>query len=154
VNELRPISVSALVIRQGALRVVLPGALVAQVMSRFGELVPVPGTEEWLLGVTAWRSLAVPVISPEALLAGRAPARPERSRLVVCYPLPGRGPTEFFAFVAPEGVHTHTVDGAAGAVEIPPGARRDLIAGALALGDGGVGVIPDLNRLREEFYRR
>jgi chemotaxis signal transduction protein len=152
-NDQRSLSVSTLLIRQGGLQVVLPGALVAQVMSRFGVIVPVPDVEDWMLGLVAWRSLAVPVISLETLLAGKAPQRIERGRLVVCYPLPGRKASEFFACAAPDGVQTHSVDGAAAMAATPAGLRADLIAGALPLPDGAIGVIPDLNRLSEEFYK-
>lgn len=152
-NTPLPDSVPTLVIRHNELRVVLPGALVAQVLSRFGAIAAVPGTEDWMLGLTVWRSLAVPVISLETLLAGRTADRPAQGRLVVCYPLPGRPAHEFFAVAAPDGVHTHSVDGAAGMTITPAPLRADLIAGALSLPDGATGVIPDLNRLSEEFYK-
>lgn len=152
-NDQRPLSVSTLLIRQGGLQVVLPGALVAQVMSHFSEVVAVPDVEDWMLGLVAWRSLAVPVISLETLLAGKAPERFERGRLVVCYPLPGRNAREFFACAAPDGVQTHSVSGASAMTATPAGLRADLIAGALTLPDGAAGVIPDLNRLSAEFYK-
>lgn len=153
-NEQAPVSaVSTLVIPQGDLQIVLPGALIAQVMNGIGEIVPLPGTEDWMLGLTAWRSLAVPVISLETLLAGKSSDRSARGRLIVCYRLPGRPASEFFALSVPSGVHTYSVDAAAGRAAVPPGVRTDLIAGALTLSDGSVGVIPDLNKLSEIFYK-
>jgi chemotaxis signal transduction protein len=151
-NDRQPVSVAALLLPYGRLKVVLPGALVAQVMGRGNRIVPVPGVEDWVLGIAAWRGLGVPVISLERLLFGSAPAPAERGRLVVCFPLPGRGAREFFAISAPGGAQTHAVDGTATSAIIPGGVRAELIAGAFALADGAVGLIPDIPKLNRIFY--
>jgi chemotaxis signal transduction protein len=80
-------------LQQAAL--LMPTALVAEVVN-LDELQPMPCSADWVLGLLNWRARPVPVISFEALLGG-APASPgRRSKIVVCYPLPGRKSWEFF----------------------------------------------------------
>ncbi|MHB1950060.1 MAG: chemotaxis protein CheW [Acidiferrobacteraceae bacterium] len=76
---------------------VIPSAMVAEVIPVPERLAPVPLAEPWVLGVFAWRSRPVPVISINHLLGMTEPETGRRSRVVVFYPLAGSQTHDFFA---------------------------------------------------------
>lgn len=129
----------------------LPSAAIAEVTT-YTDLDPVLGAAPWVLGVFGWRAQAVPVVSFEALL-GRAPATASgSSKLVVFYPLAGRGPSEFFAVLSaaeprPRAIDTET------AVPATPADLPDTpyIAAGLRT-ENGVLAIPDLDAVKAAFY--
>lgn len=84
-------------LQQAALLV--PTALVAEVVNVDDDLQPLPGGADWMLGLLNWRARPVPVVSFEALLGGAAATRGRRSKIVVFYPLPGRKPHEYFGLL-------------------------------------------------------
>lgn len=90
--------VHALLIALQDASLVIPSAMIAEVISVPERLTPVPLAERWLMGVFSWRSRPVPVISFNQLLGGASEPPPgRRSRVVVLYPLPGRQAHDFFA---------------------------------------------------------
>lgn len=81
-------------LQQAALLV--PTALVAEVVNVDEDLQPMPRSADWVVGLLNWRARPVPVVSFEALLGGAPASRGRRSKVVVFYPLPGRKSWEFF----------------------------------------------------------
>ena len=91
--------VHALLVPLGRWSLVIPSALIAEVVT-VPQLTPVPLAEPWLLGVTAWRSRPLPLVSFDGLLGDPEPEVGRRNRVVVFYPLPGRTARDFFAVKA------------------------------------------------------
>lgn len=129
----------------------VPSANIAEVIS-VGALTPVPLAPAWLLGAFTWRTLAVPVISFEALMGANATAPSQAAKVVVLYPLSGRRDWEFYAVLTHAEPHPQTVDPAratpATSAELPD---TPYIAAGLKLG-GRLLVIPDLEALKKAFY--
>ncbi len=89
--------VHALLIALPEASLVIPSAMIAEVISVPERLTPIPLAERWLLGVFGWRSRPVPVISFNQLFGVSEPPPGRRSRVVVLYPLPGCQAHDFFA---------------------------------------------------------
>jgi len=129
----------------------VPSATVAEVVN-LAALVPVPLGPAWLLGAVSWRTLAVPVVSFEALMGGTAAAPTAGSKVVVFYPLNGRRDWEFYGVLTHAEPHPQTVDSAravsATRAELPD---TPYVAAGLKLG-GRLLVIPDLDALKKAYY--
>lgn len=133
----------------GGMTLLVPSAAVAEVINP-QHLAPVPFGQPWLAGVIGWRTLAVPVVSFEALLGARATA-PAGGKIVIFYPLAGRQGGEFFALLATAEPRPQLLDGsqpAAGASELPNSA---YIAAGLKV-DGKLMFIPDMDEMKKVFY--
>ncbi len=134
--------------RVGALLV--PSATIAEVVN-ISTLAPVPLSPPWLVGVIGWRTLAVPLVSVEALF-GKAPVPPgPTSKAVVFYPLAGRAQWEFVALLSSSEPRPQAIDGSVvstAATEAPP---SRYIAAGLQVG-GNPMWIPDFEELKKAFY--
>ena len=128
----------------------VPSATIAEVVN-VSALAPVALAPAWVLGVVGWRTLAVPVVSLEALF-GKAPTRPgPTSKVVVFYPLAGRAEWEYFAVLSSAEPRPQPVDASAvtlGASELPP---SPYVAGGLKIG-GQPLWIPNFEALKKAFY--
>src|SRR5688500_5074016 len=91
--------IHALAIPTRAGSLLVPSATIAEVVN-VSALTPLPLSPGWVMGAIGWRSLAVTVVSFEALLGGAATAPVAGSKVVVFYPLAGRPQTEFFAVLS------------------------------------------------------
>jgi chemotaxis signal transduction protein len=135
------------------LALLVPSATIAEIVT-LTRLTPLPFAPPWAIGVVPWRTLAVPVVSFEALL-GRAPAAPAASsKIVVFYPLTGRREWEFFGVLTVSEPRPRALDGAAAGVE--PAAASELpastyVASGIKL-NGHAIAIPDLEAMRKAFY--
>lgn len=144
-DQIHALSVPTLV---GTLLV--PSATIAEVVN-ISALTPVPLSPPWLVGAIGWRTLAVPVISIEALF-GKAPTRPgPMSKAVVFYPLAAREQWEFFALLSaseprPQAVNNSAVSLAA--AELP---QTPYVAAGLKF-NGQPLWIPDFEALKKAFY--
>lgn len=126
---------------------IIPSAMVAEVVVS-EELAPIPGSQEWVLGFCMWRGAPVSVVSFEGLV-GQSPI-PSVRKLVVLFPLAGRGSHEYLAIATnaePRTTHLGP-DLKVGSRSSPPGS---LVAASLEL-SGGVGLIPDFEALSAMFY--
>lgn len=133
------------------LSLLLPSSAIAEVVS-VAPLTPVPFAPPWLLGALGWRSLAVPVVSFEALMGAR-PADPAgAAKVVVFYPLPGRADWEFFGLISSAEPRPLAVDPAeavaATSAELP---ESPYVAAGLKQA-GRLLAIPDLEAMRQAFY--
>lgn len=130
--------------------VLVPSATIAEVVN-VSTLAPVPLAPAWLLGVVGWRTLAVSVVSLEALF-GKAPTRPgPTSKAVVFYPPAGRAEWEYFAVLASAEPRPQPVDASAvtlAASELP---QSPYVAGGLKIG-GQALWIPNFEALKKAFY--
>jgi len=138
----------ALPTRAGTLLV--PSATIAEVVN-----VPVLGTlplsPPWVIGTVGWRSLAVPVVSFEAIMGGSPAAPMATSKAVVFYPLSGRSQWEFFAILSAGEPRPQSVDGGAIALargELP---QSPYVAAGLKF-NGQPMWIPNLDELKKTFY--
>lgn len=128
----------------------VPSALVAEI-GMVTDLSPLPLSPPWVLGVANWRFRPVPVCDLGRFWGPPLVPGP-RSRVVVFYPLPGRGPTEFFALLTSSEPQSRTVD-APGALLTDEDAVHPYLAVSLDI-DGKRAGIPDLAGLAELFYER
>ncbi|HEY8553604.1 MAG TPA: chemotaxis protein CheW [Burkholderiales bacterium] len=129
----------------------VPSAAVAEVANPT-ELFPLPGAPRWVLGVVGWRSLAVSVISFEALLGGAPSFVTAASKIVIFYPFPGRGRTDFFGVLsAAEPRPQHVSSGSIH--EEDPARLPDtpVIAAGVRVRDRTL-LIPDFDVLRRTLY--
>ena len=67
-------------------QLLVPSATVLEVLP-FSQPRPVADSPDWILGTTAWRSGAIPVISLETLFVGTEPDLGSRTRLAVFNPV-------------------------------------------------------------------
>lgn len=129
----------------------LPSATIAEIVN-LGALTAVPFAPPWLLGVLGWRTVAVPVVSFEALLGGAVAALRPQSKVVVLYPLRGRADWEFTGILTSAEPRPHMVQpattAAASADELPV---TPYLATGIRLNDRLFGI-PDLDRLRQAYY--
>jgi chemosensory pili system protein ChpC len=95
-----------------SLSLLVPSASIAEVAT-LTPITPVPFAAPWLIGVVGWRTLAVPVVSFEALLTGKPVAPQAQSRIVILYPLPGRGNEDFIGVLTASEPRPRTIDAAA-----------------------------------------
>lgn len=143
-------AVHALELPTGALPLLLPSACIAEVLSPL-PMTLVPGAPDWVLGVINWRSKPVSVVSVERLLGMSGTQPGPRAKMVVLYPLPGRKPWEFVAFMSVSEPQSRLIDAATAgdiATDIP---EHPLIASALRLGRNAV-AIPDFDALSKTFF--
>ena len=132
------------------LTLIIPSAAVAEVINSL-TLTPVPFSQPWLKGVFGWRTLAVPVISFEALVGMPEPVSPAAGKIVIFYPLSGRSDWEFYGMFAtaeprPQALsHSEPV---ATDSELP---NLPYIAAGLKVG-GKLMLIPDMDEMKKVFY--
>jgi chemosensory pili system protein ChpC len=138
----------ALPTRAGTLLV--PSATIAEVVN-ISTLSPLPFAPPWVIGTIGWRSLAVPVVSFEAIMGG-TPALPvAASKAVVFYPLNGRSQWEFFAVLSASEPRPQTVDSSAIALAPSELPSSPYIAAGLKFDDQPM-WIPSLDELKKIFY--
>jgi len=140
---------TALVIATEVAPIVVAAASVAEVLARVA-LLPVPGTYPWVLGFFVWRQQPVNVISFEAMAGGPVPVM-EPSRIVVFYPLPGRGKEDYFAIATNREPRSLIVTNDTQGADLPAGLSSEFIAGAMQSGDQVI-AIPDFTAMRKAFY--
>jgi chemosensory pili system protein ChpC len=128
----------------------LPSAAVAEVIN-LQNMAPVPFSLPWLKGAIGWRTLAVPVISFEALLGTPVRATPAGGKLVIFYPLGGRKDWEFFAMFATGEPRPQALDGSQPVAETSELPDSPYIAAGLKV-DGQLMLIPDFEQLKKAFY--
>jgi chemosensory pili system protein ChpC len=129
---------------------IVPSAAVAEVINPL-TLTPVPFGQPWLKGVFGWRTLAVPVISFEALVGMPEPASTAAGKIVIFYPLRGRADWEFygmFATAEPRPQALSQNEPVASDSELP---KLPCIAAGLKVG-GKLMLIPDIDEIKKVFY--
>lgn len=129
----------------------VPSASIAEVVN-VAEIRAIPFAPAWLLGAMGWRSLAVPVVSLEALMGARAPDARLGAKVVVLYPLAGRADWEFFGILSSAEPRPQTI-AAAESIAAAPSELPDTpyVAAGLKL-TGRVLAIPDMEALKRVFY--
>lgn len=142
-------SISGLVVPTEVVALIVPAATVAEIVPLPSLLKPLPAMAPWVLGYFRWRNYPVTLVSFERLAADREISG--FSRVCVFYPLVGREPFDYFAFV---------MKGEPRSLEIPDSAEVDVLPaqispqytiGALKI-EGHTYVIPDFERLKVTFY--
>lgn len=148
-SDLLPREIRCVLVPVGNLRLLLPNATVAEVITQ-SKPEPVAGAPEWLLGRIAWRGWRVPLVS-FAQLAGAGEGDSELSVRVAVLKALGGDPRLPFVAVLTQGfprlttlnaeliIPTH--DGSA----LPPGVRAQVLV------RDDVAVIPDLEWIEAEL---
>lgn len=129
----------------------VPSAAVAEVANP-GRLHPVPRAPAWLLGVMAWRSHPVPVVSFEALCGRPAAEVSPTSRIIVLYPLAGAPASAFYGL--PSAIEPRPQPVTPDALQMEQTERlpdTPLIGAGVRI-KGRLMLIPDLDALRAVFY--
>jgi chemosensory pili system protein ChpC len=143
--------VHVLEIPLSGMSLLLPSASIAEIVS-VADLGRVPFGPNWLLGVTGWRTLAVPVISFEALLGQRPAASTPASKIAVLYPMPGRADWEFIGLLTAAEPRPRAVEDAglvtAVASDLPD---TPYIAAGLKA-QNRLLAVPDLEAMKKTFY--
>lgn len=145
-----PNQIHALAIPTRAGALLVPSATIAEVVN-VSTMVPLPLSPAWVLGVVGWRSLAVTVVSFEALLGQAAAAPAPASKAIVFYPVAGRPQTEFYAILSSAEPRPQALDSSAVALtpnELP---KTPYVAAGLKL-NGQSFWIPNLDELKQAFY--
>ncbi len=133
------------------LSLIVPSASIAEV-THVVPLRTIPLAAPWLIGVLGWRMLAVPIVSFESLM-GTTPRSPTpSSKIVIFYPLAGRGDWEFFGLISAAEPRPRVLEPAATAPATPSDLPDNgFIAAGLRI-DGKLFVIPDFDALKATFY--
>jgi len=128
----------------------VPSASVAEVVNP-SNLTAVPFSAPWLLGVVGWRTLAVPVVSFEALLGAPVPASRAGGKILIFYPMSGRKEWEFYGMLAIAEPRPQALDGSQ--LTVPEAELRDssYVASGLKIGSQSM-FIPDLEAMKKAFY--
>lgn len=142
--------IHALTIPTQAGVLLVPSALIAEVVN-VAEMAPLPLSPPWVLGAVGWRSLAVTVVSFEALLGGKASTPAAHSKAVVFYPLAGRPQTEFFAILSSAEPRPQAVDGSAVSLAPTELPKTPYVAAGLKH-NGSALWIPSFDELKKAFY--
>jgi hypothetical protein len=142
--------IHALAIPTRAGTLLVPSATIAEVVN-VSALSPLPLSPAWVVGAFGWRSLAITVVSFEALLGGAIGATGAAAKAVVFYPLSGRPQTEFFAMLSSAEPRPAAIDSSAvslGAADLP---KSPFVAAGLKL-NGQSFWIPGFDELKKAFY--
>ncbi|WP_435103059.1 chemotaxis protein CheW [Arhodomonas sp. AD133] len=97
-------SIRCLIAPLGNQRWLIPGAMVAEVVSY--QEPESGGGPDWFAGFARWRGQRLPVVAPE-LLSGERHEPGARARLLVIKAVTGRLPTDYYALVAGGIPHLH-----------------------------------------------
>ena len=140
-------TIRCLLLPVGELKVLLPGAAVAEVAA-WQAPQPVEGAPAWLLGRVEWRGVVIPVSDLEALVRGAAPAPVERrARLAVLHSLAEDELLPFHALVLREVPHmVHVFPGLVTPEERAAGLAHGVVAQTVNV-HGEHAVVPDLDVL-------
>lgn len=148
-----PDQIQTLELPLGKLSLVVPSASVAEIVA-IGQPVPLPYAPDWVIGVVGWRTLGVPVVSFESLVAGKLVpvSATAHSKVVVFYPLPGRSEWEFFGILTTAEPRPRALSPAV----VIPADVSDLPASPhVASGlkyDNRLLVVPDFKAVQAVFY--
>lgn len=142
--------IHALSIPTPAGALLVPSATIAEVVN-VSAIAPLPRSPAWVLGVIGWRSLAVTVVSFEALLGQSASAPAPNSKAVVFYPLAGRPQTEFFAILSSAEPRPQAVDSSVVSLASNELPKTPYIAAGLKF-NGQALWIPGFDELKKAFY--
>lgn len=143
-------SVHALEVPTHTLPLLLPSACIAEVVP-LATLTPISQSPPWVMGALNWRSQTVPVFSYDVLAGSEAHAPGPRARVIVLYPLPGRGSGDFIGLLADSEPQSREVD--AGIASVAVGDSYPAIAAGLRFNDRLVGI-PDFAALAAILYPR
>ena len=142
-------SVPVLLVPTGNGRLVLPSGMVCEVVQNI-EILPTPGTKDWVLGYCIWRNVPVPMISFERLL-GTKEADIEMKRMVIMYPLPGREEYDYFGIATNGQPRSGKVGADVKITKVLTDMPQRYVSAAVELPDG-LGIIPDFQALKATFY--
>ncbi|MDH5648504.1 MAG: chemotaxis protein CheW [Gammaproteobacteria bacterium] len=143
------IPIHVLEIPTTSVQLLVPSASVAEVVN-VRDFTRVPQMPKWCLGVIAWRSRAVPVISFETLLGDAEPWIGPKSKVLIFFPIPGRQAFEFFGVLSTSEPQPHNI---AMTSEMAAKSPRDsqYIASGLNIRGRVVGI-PNMEALKQAFY--
>lgn len=127
----------------------VPSALVAEVVHA-SELVPMPCSEKWLMGMLSWRARPVPVISFDALLGADLVSNTSQSKIVIFYPLSKRKAWDFFG-VLTSGEPQPQTFADANELNNTVESASPYLATTIKLERGNVGI-PAMDVLHKVFY--
>lgn len=142
-------SIPGLIIPTAVATLLVPSAMVAEVVSRPRGIMPLPAVKPWVLGYFRWRNYPVTLVSFERLAADREHSG--FTRACVFYPLPGRGSFEYFALTVSGDPRSVEIADSAAAGSVPGSIARRFAAGAVDINDRTL-VIPDFTALESAFY--
>src|SRR6185369_9900531 len=128
----------------------VPSATIAEVVN-ISSLTPVPLGPQWLVGAIGWRTLAVPVVSMEALFGKPAVPPGPASKAVVFYPLNGRAHWEYFAILSSAEPRPQPVDASAVSIAASELPKSSFVAGGLKIGEQPM-YIPNFEGFKKAFY--
>jgi chemosensory pili system protein ChpC len=145
-----PREIRCVLVPVGDLRLLLPNATVAEVIT-FTTPEPVPGAPEWLVGRIAWRGWRVPLVS-FTKLAGAQEGDAELSVRVAVLKALGNNPDLPFVAVLTQGFPRLTTLNAELIIPthdgkpLPPGVKAQVLV------RDDVAMIPDLEGIENEVY--
>jgi len=143
--------IHGLEIPTSTLSLFLPSATIAEVIN-VSTLSPVPFAPPWLVGALGWRTVAVPVVSFEALLGGGVSAPRPTSKVVILYPLRGRADWEFVGVLTSAEPRPHVIQAGTTVTAAPDDLPvTPYLATGIKINDRLFGI-PDLERIRQTFY--
>lgn len=141
----------ALIIPTLRLPIMVPSSLTAEIMF-VPKINPMPFSEPWVLGLAAWRSLAIPIISIECLLGDTQPPIPhEQCKLVVFQPLQGRSEWDFFSILASGDPQPYTVGSTADLVPASSPVNSPYVGATVKIEQSSV-IIPNMDAIYSTFY--
>ncbi len=128
----------------------VPSVMVAEVLP-VEIIYDADSPHHWVLGRIHWRALSISVISFERLVSDLRPARDSYSRVVVFYPLPGRGHDDYFGVLTMRDPRSMLVSGDLANCALPDNVTGRYIASAVEV-RGQLATIPDVDALATAIY--
>ncbi len=128
----------------------VPSAMVAEVLP----LPTVYGADvarHWILGQINWRGLSIRAVSFERMVSDLRPTLENYSRIVVFYPLPGRGDRDYFGILSSKDPRSTLVNEDLVPRSLPENVSGRYIASVIEV-SGEAAAIPDLDALATAVY--
>jgi chemosensory pili system protein ChpC len=149
-SEQLPREIRCVLVPVGNLRMLLPNATVAEVIT-YANPEPVPGAPEWLLGRIAWRGWRVPLVS-FTKLAGAQEGDSELTVRVAVLKALGDNPELPFVAVVTQGFPRLTTLNAELIIPTHDGKALPRGVKAQVLVRDDVAMIPDLEGIESEVF--
>ncbi|MBS0516658.1 MAG: chemotaxis protein CheW [Proteobacteria bacterium] len=142
-NEALPREIHAVLITIGGARMLLPNAIVAEIVPLAG-VEAIEGAPAWLLGSMRWRERTIPLVSLPMLTGTAAQEDAKRARVAVLKTLDGRDELPYFGLIS-QGLPRLTTITPELLVRTDDGQQLAAGTSAHVLVRSDQAIIPDLN---------
>lgn len=129
----------------------LPGAVVAEIVPLTDPVPPAEDAPDWLMGMFQWREQQIPLVSFEALTGGEVPRPTRTTRVAVLKALSNNPQLPYFGLVTQQIPRLLTVFD--GGLQPTEGEDHGPAAAAQVLASGEPVTIPQMDYIEQQLSR-